>query len=70
MLKMLCQQKLVPKIINKERKYHIIGNVDHYRKSGSSNLLIAGVYFRVQIKMIKLVEAVKFLFPYRKNWVI
>ena len=62
--------KAGPKIINKERKYHIIGNVDHYRKSGSSNLLIAGVYFRVQIKMIKLVEAVKFLFPYRKNWVI
>ena len=58
---------LVPKIINKECKYHIIGNVDHYRKSGSSNLSIASIYFIVQIN--RLVEAVKSLFPHRKNWV-
>ena len=41
---MLCQQKLAPKIINKWNKYYFIRNRDHYRKSGSSNLLVASIY--------------------------
>ena len=39
-------------------------------KSGSSNLLVASVYSTVELETLKLIEAVKFLSAYRKNWVI
>ena len=38
--------------------------------SGSSNLLVASIYSIVELRIMKLVEAVKFLSPYRKNRVI
>ena len=38
--------------------------------SGSSNLLVASIYSIAERKIMKLVEAVKFLSPSRKKWVI
>ena len=40
------------------------------KKSGSSNFFVASIYFIVKLKIIKLVEAVKFLSSYRRNCVI
>ena len=42
-------------------------NGDHYRNSGLSNLLVASIYSMVKLKIMKLVEAVKLLSPYRRN---
>ena len=41
---MLCQQKLVPKIIDKSKKHHITSHKEHCRMSGLSNLLVGGTY--------------------------
>ena len=50
---------------------YVIRNEDHHRKSGSSNLLIAIIYSVVELnEIMKLVKAVKFLSPYRRNWII
>ena len=59
----------MPKIKNKWNKY-VTRNGDHYRKSGSSNYLVASIYSLAEFKIMKLVEAVKLLSPYSKNWVI
>ena len=32
--------------------------------------MVARIYSIVELKIMKLVKAVKFLYPYRKNWVI
>ena len=40
------------------------------RVGGSSNLLVASIYSIVELKITKVVGAVKFLSPYRKSWVI
>lgn len=66
---MLCQQKAVHTII-KKYIYHTIKNVDYYKSSGLSNLLVVSIYSIVAFKMMKLVEVLISLPPYRKNWVI
>lgn len=58
------------KIINKLNKYYIIRNRDHCRKIGWSSLLVVSKYSIVEFQTMKLVEAVKSLSLYRKNWVI
>ena len=45
-------------------------NGGYYRMSGSSNLVVASIYSIVEFKMMKLVETMKFLSSYRKNWAI
>ena len=52
------------------KKINIVRNKYHHRKSGSSKLLVASIYSIVELKIMKLVEAVKFFSPYRKNWAI
>ena len=39
-------------------------------KEWLSNLLVASIYSIVDLKIVKLVKAVKFLSPYRKKRVI
>lgn len=65
---MLGQQRLLPKITN--RKYHIKSNWSHFRKSGLSNLLVVSTYSMVEFEVMNLVEVIKSLSSYRKNWVI
>lgn len=69
MWKMLCQQKLVPKMIGKENS-HIISNGDHCRKIGSPNLFVASPYYIAEFKMMKLVEEVKCLSQFKRNLAI
>ena len=38
-------QKLVPKNTDKYKKCNVMSNGDIYRKGGSSNLLVASMYF-------------------------
>ena len=63
------QQKLIPNIINKEIKKILLKQLKSFSQIGSSRFLVTSIFSIAEFELMKLVDAVKSLSPYRRNYV-